>query len=104
MRKTLDEHGDKLDADEKSAIEAAMERVETAREGDDRDAVESALKELEQASHKLSERLYQQPGPADEAAHAAAAAAGDGGAGDQDAGGAGADDVIEAEYEVKDAD
>ncbi len=99
--KTLKEHGDKVDAATKSAIEAAMGRVKTAMEGSDTDEIKRTMDELQQASHKLAEAMYQQAaGGAGAGAGAAGAGAGSG------AGAAGAqasakpeEDVVDAEYE-----
>jgi len=68
--KSLQEHGDKVDATVKSTIEAAISRTKSAMEGSDAQAIKSAVADLQQASHKLAEAMYQQ-----------AAASGAGGAG-----------------------
>ena len=60
VRKSLTEHGDKLDADEKSKIEAAIEEVEEAAKGDDKEAIEARTNALMEASHKLAEKVYAQ--------------------------------------------
>jgi len=57
--KTMKEHADKLDDSSKSAIEAAIEKVNTTAEGEDADAIESAIGELEQAVHALSKHIYE---------------------------------------------
>jgi molecular chaperone DnaK len=41
VRKSLTEHGDKLDAGEKDKIEAAMKDVEEAIKGDDKATIEA---------------------------------------------------------------
>jgi molecular chaperone DnaK len=58
IRKALSEHGDKLDAAEKSGIEAAVKELEEALKGDDKDAIESRTKALMAASQKLGEKMY----------------------------------------------
>ena len=58
--KSLKEHGDKVDASVKSAIEAAISKTKSAMEGSDAQAIKSAVAELQQASHKLAEAMYQQ--------------------------------------------
>ncbi len=95
VRKTLGEHGDKLDAGEKDKVEAAIKDLEEALKGDDKAAIDSKTEALMTASQKLGEKMY-----ADQAA-AAGAAGGDAGA--QAAGGAAGDDnVVDAEVkEVK---
>ena len=94
-RKTLEEAGDKASDEEKSAIEAALSKVDEAIKGDDVDAIEAATKELTEASGSLAQKMY-----AEQAAQAEAA----GGAEQADASNA-ADDVVDAEFEeVKDDD
>jgi molecular chaperone DnaK len=73
VKKSLTEHGDKLDAGEKTKIEAALKDVEEALKGDDKATIEAKTESLMQASQKLGEKMY-----AD--AQAAAGATGGGGA------------------------
>jgi len=64
-KKSLGEYGDKISAEDKSAIEAAIKEVEdVVREGD-RDAITAKTEALSTAAHKLSEQMYaaQQPQP-----------------------------------------
>jgi molecular chaperone DnaK len=69
VKKSLGEHGDKLEAGEKEKIEAALKDVEEVLKGDDKEQIEAKTEALMQASQKLGEKMY-----AD--AQAAAAAAG----------------------------
>ena len=99
VRKSLGEHGDKLDAGEKDKIKAAIKALEEAIKGDDKADIEGKTEALMTASQKLGEKMY-----ADAAAAAQAAGAGAGAApGAQQAGAAPADDnVVDAEVkEVK---
>ncbi len=103
-RKSMDELGDKLEADEKSRIEDAIKALEEAMKTDDKAAIDAKSKALGEASAKMAERLYAQQG-AGAAGSAGAAGAGEaaGGAGTQQSAGGGADDVVDAEFEeVKD--
>ena len=99
-RKSMDEIGeDKLESGEKEAIEKAIADLETAMKGTDKEAIESRTKVLADASAKMAERLYAQPG---------AAGAGQGGGADSEAQAGGGkkadDDVVDAEFEeVKDS-
>ena len=101
VRKTLAEHGDAVDADEKSRIEAAIEAAEQAMKGDNKDDIEAKTAALGEVSQKLGEKMY-----ADMAKQAEAA-----GSGEAPAGGAKSssskntdDDVVDAEFtEVKDS-
>ena len=104
VKKSLGEHGDKLEAAEKTAIEAAIKDLEEAIKGEDKAAIDDKTNALMTASQKLGEKMY-----ADAQAAAAAAGGAAGGAeaaaGAQQAGGAsaaGADDIVDAEVkEVK---
>jgi molecular chaperone DnaK len=58
VRKSLAEHGDKLDAPEKEAIEAALKDAEEAIKGDDKAAIEAKTEALMTASQKLGEKAY----------------------------------------------
>ena len=106
VRKSLGEHADKLEADEKEKIEAALKDAEEALKGDDKADIEAKTEALMTASQKLGEKVY---GDA-QAAQAAAAGAAGPGAGDAGPGGAKAssgpadDNVVDAEFkEVKDS-
>ncbi len=63
VKKSLSEHGDKLDAGEKDRIEAAIKDVEEALKGDDKDAIEAKSNALSEAAHKLAEKVYAQQQP-----------------------------------------
>jgi molecular chaperone DnaK len=60
VKKTLSEHGDKLEAGEKDRIEAAIKDLEEAIKGDDKATIEARSNALSQAAHKLAERVYAQ--------------------------------------------
>ncbi|MEJ5030162.1 MULTISPECIES: molecular chaperone DnaK [unclassified Comamonas] len=94
VKKSLGEHGDKLDAAEKSAIDSAVQELEEALKTEDKDAIEAKTTALMTASQKLGEKVY---------ADAQAAQAGAAGAAAGAAGAAAADDnVVDAEVkEVK---
>ncbi len=53
VKKSLAEHGDKLDAGEKEKIEAALKDVEEALKGDDKATIEAKTEALMTASQKL---------------------------------------------------
>jgi molecular chaperone DnaK len=104
VRKSLGEHGDKLEAGEKEKIEAAIRQVEEVLKGEDKDAIEARTTALMEASQKLGEKVYAAM-QAKEAAAAAAGAPGAGAGGEAGAPGAHAqndDNVVDAEVkEVK---
>jgi len=58
VKKTLTDHGDKITADEKTAIEAAVKAVETAIEGDDIPAITDSVEALTKAAEPLF-KVYQ---------------------------------------------
>jgi molecular chaperone DnaK len=96
VRKSLAEYGDKVSADEKAAIEAALKEAEDAVREGDKDTIEAKTSALATASHKLAEHMYQaEQAKAQPGAGAGSTAGGAGGAAD--------DNVVDAEFEeVKD--
>jgi len=58
VKKSLTEHGDKLDAAEKEAIETAIKDVEEALKSDDKATIEAKTEALTTASQKLGEKVY----------------------------------------------
>jgi len=58
VRKSLTEHGDKLDASEKDAIEAAIKALEEALKGEDKAAIDEKSATLMTVSQKLGEKIY----------------------------------------------
>ena len=70
--KALAEHGDKVGAEEKAAIETAVAEVKSALEGDDASAIQAKTQGLMQASMKLGEAMYKAQSGEAEAAGATA--------------------------------
>lgn len=65
--KAMTEHGDKVGAPEKAAIETAIAELKTALEGEEADEIKAKTQALAQASMKLGEAMYaQQPGGDDD--------------------------------------
>jgi len=60
VRKSLGEHGDKLDAGEKAQIEDALKAAEEAMKGGDKETIEAKTQALTQAAQKLGEKMYAQ--------------------------------------------
>ena len=58
VKKSLSEHGDKLDDAEKTAIETALKEVEEVLQSDDKEAIETKTAVLADASQKLGEKVY----------------------------------------------
>ena len=91
-RKSLAEYGDKLEASEKEAIEAAIKDLEEAVKSGDKAAIDAKSEALATASQKLGEKMY-----ADMQAKAAAE-----GAASADAAQPADDNVVDADFkEVK---
>ncbi len=93
-RKALEEHGGKVSSEVRGKVESALSNLETQIKGEDKSAIEAAMRELDKASMELGKVMY-------EAAKAQGAGPGSGPAPGGDAG-AKKDDVIDAEFKVKD--
>jgi molecular chaperone DnaK len=99
VEKNVKEWGDKVPADTKAKVDAAVERARKALRGDDMAEIRSAQEELTRVFSEAGQSFYAQqgaqPGGADDA----------GGGDGQPAGataGRAADDVVEADYEIVD--
>ena len=88
--KTLGELGDKISADEKASIEAAVEKLKEVNKGTDVAAIKAATEEVQQAFYKVSEKLYQNAAPQGDPNCAG------------DCGSCGTDGVVDADYETVD--
>ena len=84
------EHADKLEDDDKTAIEDAIKAVNEAAEGEDVDEITAATEALEQAAMKLGEVIYK-----DQAAGGDDAAAADPAASEEE----NDDDIVDADFE-----
>ena len=58
VKKSLTEHGDKLEADEKEKIEAAIKDAEDVLKEGDKETIEAKTNALMEASQKLGEKVY----------------------------------------------
>ncbi len=99
VTKNLEEHGDKLDDSDKDAIVAAKEKLEKDIEGGDKETIEASLDALMTASHKLAEILYKEQ--AEEQGAQAGPQPGANPAGDAGAQKKDDDDIIDADFTVK---
>ncbi|MDN3518357.1 molecular chaperone DnaK [Aquisalimonas lutea] len=86
-RKSLDEMGDQVGADEKQEIENAISELEEANKGDDKADIEAKTQKLGEVSGKLAEKMYGQQGEAGTES------------GDASQGQGSSDDVVDAEFE-----
>ena len=107
VERTLNEHGDKIGDDDKQRIEQAVADVREAVKSDDPAKIDQSVEALNQASHALAQTLYQQQqasgGQAGPGAQAGGPPPGGESPGGESGGQGGGDDedVIDAEYEVK---
>ncbi len=94
-RKALEDLGEKVDAGERTAIEAAMEELKAVLGGNDKDAIEASAKKLAELSGKVAQAAYQ--------AEQAAGAQGEAATGGHAPAGGDDDNVVDADFEeVKD--
>lgn len=93
IRKQLEELGDKVATDIRGRIESALSTLEQHVKGDDAMAIERAIDELQQHTQELAKIVYEQ--------QAAESTTNDGDQGGSPGNGP-SDDVIDAEYKVKD--
>jgi molecular chaperone DnaK len=95
LEKTLKDNREKVGDDQAREIEEAVAAARKANEGDDVDAIKSALDRVTKLGHTLAESLYKaagsQTGPGTPG----------GGATTGGQGKAESDDVVDAEYTVK---
>ncbi|MCX7554497.1 molecular chaperone DnaK [Marinicella sp. S1101] len=88
-KQMLEEHKEIIDEGEKSAIESAIEALETAAKGDDKAAIEAATEALQTATQPVMQKVAQA---------AQAQQGGEAGA-DAEASSGNDDDVVDAEFE-----
>ncbi len=96
--KSLTDLGDKIDAADKSAIEAEIAKVKEALKGTDTAAIKTASEELSKKFYEVSAKIYQQNAPQGDPNMAGAQGADMGGAANGGADG----DVVDTDYEVVD--
>ena len=58
LKKTVEEHGDKVSAEEKTKIETGITDLEEALKGEDVEDIKNKTKTLTEASMKLGEAVY----------------------------------------------
>jgi molecular chaperone DnaK len=91
--KSLKDLGEKVDAETRSKVEAAMADLKKAMEGDDAAEIKAKSETLTQSSHKLAEAMYQQAAQSEQAGADAQAGA------SQQGGASADDDVVDADFE-----
>ncbi len=96
LEKTLKDLGDKVPSAEAESIKAKIEAIREAAKGEDAGAIRAAIDDAQQAFAAVSQRMYEQAGPAPEAQQA------EGTTGGPSAGPSQHGDVIDAEFEAED--
>jgi molecular chaperone DnaK len=92
----LKEHGEKIPADARSKIEASINNLREVMKGDDADATKKAMETLMQDAQAIGKVVYEETAKQQAAAKAETGH-------DPTPSGSPSDDVIDAEFEVKDA-
>ena len=96
--KTLEEMGDKLDANDKASVQGPLEKLKETLKGNDTQAIKNATEELTKAFYAISEKIYSQTGG--QAGPGPDMGGADFGGQTQDGG----DNVVDADFEVMDDD
>jgi len=101
LEKLMDENKEKLSDSDKTAVRAAIDRVNEAKKGDDPAAINQAIEDLQRASQAMTEHLH----AANASAGAASGPGGDSAAASASTNGGQQgkqpDDVIDVEFEEK---
>ncbi len=97
VRQQLNEHGDKVGQDVRGKIETSLTDVDEKIKGEDADAIKSAIETLQTDAQELGKAIYE----AQAAAQGGEAGAAPGGEQTAEAPTGSSDDVIDAEFEVK---
>ncbi len=61
--KTLEEMGDKIDANDKASVEAAVSKLKEALKGTDSEAIKAATEEVSKVFYPITEKMYAQANP-----------------------------------------
>jgi molecular chaperone DnaK len=100
----LSENGDKIPAEDKTAIENGKTKVQDALKGTDVEAIKAATEELTKTFYDISAKLYQQANPQGAQGGYDPNAGAGAGAGYQQGGAQDGRDYQDADYEVVDDD
>ena len=98
IEKMLKDHGDKIGADDRKAVEVAIEDTKKAMGVGDIEGMNQATDKLTTASHKLAEAMYKAAAPPPTDGAGAAGAAGPAGSAGAAGNGAKKDNVVDAEF------
>jgi molecular chaperone DnaK len=92
--KAIVDLGDKVDADEKTAIESSITELREAIKGDNKEDIEAKTQRLTEASGKIAEKAYAQEAPQGAESESTAESSSETQSAD--------DDVVDAEFEEVD--
>jgi molecular chaperone DnaK len=104
---TLKEHGDKVDEADKNNINQGLEKLKKVKEEKNVEEIKKAIEELQESSHKLSQAMYEATAKEQQTAAGADASSEEPSGGEESSDGKDSkkgkegDDVIDADYEVK---
>ena len=90
MEKSLNELGDKVTADEKASVQAAIDKLKELNKGNDVEAIKAGIEEAQKAFYPIAEKLYKDAAPQGDASCGG------------DCGNCGNDGVVDADYETVD--
>ncbi len=99
--KLLSEHGDKVPEDDRAAVQSALDELAAVKDGDDIAAIQAKMEALSQVSMKLGEAMYKAEGEGAAAGEPEPPGA-DEGDGGGEAGDAGQDNIVDADFEEVD--
>ena len=97
--KTLEELGDKVSADDKAKVTAKLDALKAIKDGEDLESIKKAMDELNQEFYAISSKMYAQAGGQQ---GAEGFDPNNRGGANADAGTAHDDNVVDADFEVKD--
>ncbi len=97
IRKQLEEHGDKVSSELRGRIESAINDVEARVKQDDAEAIKRAVNQLNTTAQEMGKAIYEKMGAAGAAGRPTPGAAAE----ERGKAGAGPEEIIDAEYEVK---
>ena len=90
MEKSLADLGDKVTAEEKASVQAAIDKLKELNKGGDVAAIKAGIEEAQKAFYPIAEKLYKDAAPQGDAGCAG------------DCGNCGGDNVVDADYETVD--
>ena len=105
LRKMLDDNKDKIDDADKEKVEAALTELEKVKDSQNVEEIEAAIKTVEEASHKIAEKMYekaQAEGGGTPPPGADMGGMGGGGNAPENNEARGDDNVVDADFEVVD--